>query len=186
MEHTNTLKLETTSEEFIRLNACVLLPTYNNSGTLSAVLNDLLEYTDRIIIVNDGSTDSTNEILQQFSQLRIVSYHPNKGKGYALRQGLKAAAAAGFDYAISIDSDGQHYASDLPVFLSEIEKTPGALLVGGRNMNVDNVPGKSSFGKRFSNFWYWVNTGIHLPDTQSGYRLYPVKSLSRKLFFTRK
>jgi glycosyltransferase involved in cell wall biosynthesis len=186
MEHNTTLKLETTREEFIRLNACVLLPTYNNAGSLAAVLIDLLEYTDRIIIINDGSTDSTNEILLQFPQLNIVSYSSNKGKGYALRQGLKAAAAAGFEYAISIDSDGQHYASDLPVFLNEIEKTPGALLVGGRNMNVDHVPGKSSFGKRFSNFWYWVNTGINLPDTQSGYRLYPVKPLSRKYFFTRK
>src|SRR6188768_189854 len=138
MEQTQTQRLKTTNEEFVRLNACVLLPTYNNAGTLETVLNDLLEYTDRIIVVNDGSTDTTIDILQKFPKQNIVSYAPNKGKGYALRQGLKAAAAAGYRYAISIDSDGQHYASDLPVFLNEIEKTPGALLVGGRNMNVDH------------------------------------------------
>lgn len=171
---------------FRALKACVLLPTYNNAQTLAAVLDSLLEYTSEIIVVNDGSTDATPEILGRYPQLRIISYAPNRGKGMALRTGLRAAADAGFEHAISIDSDGQHYASDLAVFLDEIEKTPGALLVGARNMSVENVPTKSSFGNRFSNFWYWVNTGIKLPDTQSGYRLYPVQRIGRKRYFTRK
>ena len=171
---------------FAQLKACVLLPTYNNAGSLAAVIEDVLRYTNSIIIVNDGSTDGTPNILQGYTGLKIISYTPNRGKGFALRQGLRAAADAGFDYAITIDSDGQHYASDLPVFLDEIQKTPGALLVGARNMRVDNVPTKSSFGKRFSNFWYWFNTHIHLPDTQSGYRLYPVQLMGRRRYFTRK
>lgn len=171
---------------FVALKACVLLPTYNNAQTLSSVLDGLLEYTTRIIVVNDGSTDLTPAILESYPSLQIISYSPNRGKGMALRRGLRAAAEAGYDYAISIDSDGQHYPSDLQVFLDEIGKTPGALLVGARNMTVENVPAKSSFGNRFSNFWYWVNTGIKLPDTQSGYRLYPVQRIGRKRYFTRK
>jgi glycosyltransferase involved in cell wall biosynthesis len=171
---------------FEALNACVLLPTFNNAQTLAAVMDGLLEYTTHIIVVNDGSTDTTPLILEGYPDLKIISYSPNRGKGMALRTGLRAAADAGYDYAISIDSDGQHYPSDLPVFLDEIEKKPGALLVGARNMTVENVPTKSSFGNRFSNFWYWVNTGIRLPDTQSGYRLYPVQRIGRKRYFTRK
>ncbi len=173
-------------ERFAQLKACVLLPTYNNGGTLKDVILGLLAYTDDIIVVNDGSTDGTAEILEEFPQLQVISYSPNRGKGVALRRGLRAAADAGYDYAISIDSDGQHYASDLPVFIDEISRTPGALLVGARNMKVEHVPTKSSFGNRFSNFWYWVNTGIRLPDTQSGYRLYPVQRIGRKRYFTRK
>lgn len=171
---------------FNELNTCVLLPTYNNAATLKYVLDDVLQYTSNIIVINDGSIDATSEILADYSSIKLVDYSPNKGKGYALRQGLKAATAAGFDYAISMDSDGQHYASDLKIFLEEIQKTPGELLVGARNMTVDNVPTKSNFGNRFSNFWFWVNTGIKLPDTQSGYRLYPLAGIGKKKYFTRK
>jgi glycosyltransferase involved in cell wall biosynthesis len=172
--------------EFDALKACVLLPTYNNAGTLRPVLESILQYTRSIIVVNDGSTDATAAILSKYPGLTLISYTNNKGKGYALRQGLRAAADAGFEYAISMDSDGQHYASDLHIFLEEICLTPGALLVGARNMHVDNVPAKSNFGKRFSNFWFWFNTHIRLPDTQSGYRLYPVQRLARKRYFSRK
>lgn len=171
---------------FDAVKACVLLPTYNNAGTLTQVIEDVLQYTSNIIVVNDGSTDSTEKNLSNYPKLQVIAYKPNRGKGYALRCGLRAAADAGYDYAITMDSDGQHYASDLPVFLEEIQKTPGALLVGARNMSVENVPTKSSFGNRFSNFWFWFNTHISLPDTQSGYRLYPVQRMGRRRYFTRK
>jgi glycosyltransferase involved in cell wall biosynthesis len=172
--------------QFDALKACVLLPTYNNSGTLGRVIDDVLRFTTNVIVVNDGSTDATDAILSAYPMLKVIAYKPNKGKGFALRTGLRAAADAGYDYAIAMDSDGQHYASDIPVFLEEIKKTPGALLVGARNMRVENVPMKSSFGNRFSNFWFWFNTHIKLPDTQSGYRLYPVQRIGRKRYFTRK
>ncbi len=171
---------------FVKHNACVLLPTYNNAGTLAMVLNDVLAYTDRILVVNDGSTDNTAEILQQFSKIHTVNYKPNKGKGIALRTGIKEAAKLGYTYVIAMDSDGQHYAKDLQVFLKQLDEIPGALMIGARNMDQENVPGKSSFGNRFSNFWFWVNTGIRLPDTQSGYRLYPVQKLAKKTYITSK
>ena len=170
---------------FVKQNACVLVPTYNNQGTIGEVLSSILEYTHRVIVVNDGSTDNTNEILKQFPQIHIVSYAPNKGKGIALRTGFKEAAKLGYDYAITMDSDGQHYAKDLNKFLEQLELTPGALIVGARNMDQSHIPTKSSFGNRFSNFWYWVNTGRTLPDTQSGYRCYPLK-LADRTYFTRK
>jgi glycosyltransferase involved in cell wall biosynthesis len=171
---------------FIKHNACVLLPTYNNAGTLAQVLQDVLSYTDKIIVVNDGSTDDTEAILQQFPQVHTVNYTPNKGKGVALRTGIKEAAKLGYDHAIAMDSDGQHYAKDLQVFLKQLDETPGALMIGARNMDQAHIPGKSSFGNRFSNFWFWVNTGIRMPDTQSGYRLYPVQKLAKKKYITRK
>lgn len=173
-------------QRFLNLKACVLIPTYNNAGTLAAVLNDVLQYTSQVIVVNDGSTDGTAEILKTFPQVHVVTHSPNKGKGMALRNGFKEAVKLGYDHAITLDSDGQHYAKDVVEFLTWLEAEPNSLLIGARNMNQENVPGKSSFGNKFSNFWFWVNTGIRLEDTQSGYRSYPVSKLAGKKYFTSK
>jgi len=176
--------METPDHIFVCLKVCVLVPTFNNAKTLGPLLRDLQQYHPKIIVVNDGSTDNTEEVLSLFPEISVLSYSPNRGKGYALRQGFRSAREQGFEYAISIDSDGQHDAADLPRFLEKLEEVPGALIIGARNMEQSSVPAKSSFGHRFSNFWYRVETGIILPDTQSGYRCYPVARLQNMFFFT--
>ncbi len=173
-------------EKFQSHKVAVLIPTYNNASTLKKILNDVLGYTDQLIVVNDGSTDNTLSILKEYQQIEVISYSKNIGKGWALRQGFKLALSKGYDYVISIDSDGQHFADDLPAFLERLERHPNTLLIGARNMSQASVPGKSSFGNKFSNFWYKVETGITLPDTQSGYRLYPVRAMAHHTFITRK
>lgn len=178
--------LPTYQAQFELCKACVIIPTYNNAASLTAVIDDVLAFTHNIILVNDGSTDQTASVLAHYPQLLVIVYQKNKGKGWALRQGFEAARKAGYDYAISIDADGQHYASDLPTLLEQIDQHPKAIVLGARNMQQENVPGKSSFGNRFSNFWFWLYTGIKAPDTQSGYRLYPVRALEKISFFTRK
>jgi glycosyltransferase involved in cell wall biosynthesis len=177
---------ESVQDRFLRLRTCIIVPTFNNARTLGNLLRELVGYTDQVIIVNDGSTDGTSDILAQFPSLHQVSYQKNIGKGWALRCGFRKATELGFQYAITIDSDGQHFPEDLPKFLNEVEKTPGCLIIGKRNMGQVGIPGKSSFGNKFSNFWYWVETGIKMDDTQSGYRLYPVERLHGIKFFTRK
>lgn len=173
-------------EKFKNLRCCVLIPTYNNAVTIAKVLENVLEYTDDVCLVNDGSTDETLEVLRAFPQIKLFSYEKNRGKGWALRQGFAFALKNGYEYAITLDSDGQHFADDLPVMLDALEQNRNAIIIGARNMGQSSVPGKSSFGNRFSNFWVWLETGIQLPDTQSGYRLYPLKPLSEIHFFTRK
>ncbi|MBD3582180.1 DUF2062 domain-containing protein [Flavobacterium selenitireducens] len=173
------------TQQMEKLNVCVIIPTYNNHKTLRRVIDSVLAYTADVIVVNDGATDSTPEILSDYPQLTIVTHPQNIGKGMALRNGFAKAREMGFDYAITIDSDGQHFASDLPVFLDSLESEGEALLIGGRNMTQEGVPKKSSFGNNFSNFWFWFETGIRLEDTQSGYRLYPLKRIPKK-YFTKK
>ena len=164
---------------------CVVIPTYNNEATLAQVIDGVLEYTSDLIIVNDGSTDTTPEILKSYeSQATIVSLPENKGKGYGLQTAFKKALELGFDYVITIDSDGQHFASNIPDFVDAINPEEPKLLIGARNMEQENVPGKSSFGNKFSNFWYMFHTGIKLSDTQSGFRLYPVKAMESISYFT--
>ncbi|MBF4515257.1 DUF2062 domain-containing protein [Flavobacterium sp. ANB] len=164
---------------------CVIVPTYNNHKTLKKVLDSILDFTSDIIIVNDGSTDETSEILKQYSQLTQIHHAKNSGKGMALRNGFRKAIEMNFEYAITIDSDGQHFASDIPNFIAEIQKEPNSLLIGSRNMTTENVPKKSSFGNKFSNFWFWFETGIKLEDTQSGFRSYPLQLLPKQ-FYTNK
>src|SRR5690606_8426645 len=168
------------------INACIVIPTFNNEKTLQKVIHKTLEFTNDIFVINDGSTDSTSQILSQFHSIKIINFPENKGKGIALRAGFKNALKNGFDYVITIDSDGQHFPEDIPVFVNEILENGEALLIGDRNMEQEGIPGKSSFGNRFSNFWFWFETGIKLSDTQSGFRLYPVQRMKNLKFFTRK
>jgi glycosyltransferase involved in cell wall biosynthesis len=169
-----------------QLGIVVIIPTYNNEKTLASVINGVKEYSSQIIVVNDGSTDSTAEILLGIDGIQVLTHKKNKGKGYALKNSLREAKEQGFRYAITIDSDGQHYPSDIPVFIKEIEKTPDSLLVGARNLQADNMPGKNTFANKFSNFWFKLETGIKLEDTQSGYRLYPLYYIGNMKIFTAK
>ncbi|HNW89079.1 MAG TPA: DUF2062 domain-containing protein [Bacteroidales bacterium] len=173
-------------ELFDELQCCVIIPTYNNAATLAQVITGVLDYTDHVIVVNDGSIDETEKILSGFDHLRIISYAKNKGKGYALRKALRYAHEEGFRYGITIDSDGQHKPSDLPLFLEKIKEEPETIIIGSRNLKQENMPGKNSFGNKFSNFWFFVETGRKLPDTQSGYRAYPLSLLYKSRFFGRK
>lgn len=173
---------------FDSLQCCVLIPTYNNATTLKRVLEGVLDYTANIIVVNDGSTDHTMKILNDYDQVQVIDLPGNKGKGNALRVGFMAAAEAGYEYSVTMDSDGQHFPDDLPVFLNALEEKapddPELLVIGSRKMDDPSVPQKSSFGNRCSSFWYWVETGIKLQDTQCGYRLYPLKTVNQLDLFT--
>ncbi len=178
--------LPTYDPQFSAGKICVLIPTYNNAGTLGDVLRSVLSYTHHVIVVNDGATDDTAEVLAAFPQVPVVAYAPNQGKGIALRRGFRFALEMGYDYAITIDADGQHFASDLPVFLERLQTEPKAVLIGARNLQQENMPGKNTFANKFSNFWFYVETGLKMPDTQSGYRLYPLHAMKDMRFACRK
>ena len=158
--------------------ACVLIPTCNNAGSVATVIRDCLEYCSDIIVVNDGCTDNTADALSAFAdKITVITHTKNRGKGSALVTGFKHAIASGFEYAITIDSDGQHRASDLPMFARAIMHYPGQLIVGERDLSGVDINKQSSFANKFSNFWFYVQTGRKLNDTQTGYRAYPLKHL---------
>jgi glycosyltransferase involved in cell wall biosynthesis len=171
------------------INACIILPTYNNAGTLENVLERIIaiDHMARIIVINDGSTDQTDQILKKFTNtVRIINNEVNRGKGFSLARGFRAAIESGFENAVTIDSDGQHYPEDIPAMIEKAREQPGAVIMGSRNMNQQGVPGKSSFGNKFSNFWFKIETWITLPDTQTGFRLYPLLPMKQMRFFTKR
>jgi glycosyltransferase involved in cell wall biosynthesis len=168
------------------MNWCVVIPTYNNEKSLEKVVQDVLGVTNDVIVVNDGSTDSTPLILEKFRNIRVVSYTQNQGKGYALKKGFELAIKEGYQYAITIDSDGQHFAKDIASFIGKIHNQPDSLIVGSRQLPMDKMRQGSSFANRFSNFWFRFIAGITLPDTQSGFRLYPLSKMKDIHFYTTK
>ena len=173
------------------MKPCIIIPTYNNATTLANVVERSLSVCADVIVVNDGSTDNTTDILSAISGVTLVSYSPNKGKGYALCEGFRKAKAMGFDYAITLDADGQHFPEDVPALLAtldeESEKNNGkVLVVGSRNLNAPGMPSGNTFANRFSNFWFAVQTAQRLPDTQTGFRIYPLHHLPNLNLITRR
>ena len=166
---------------------CVIIPTYNNAGTIMQVLSRAMSQSLDIIVVDDGSTDNTSQLLSSFTnteKITVIGYRQNRGKGYALKYGFRKALAHGYDFAITLDSDGQHYPEDIPLFLKAHEAHPDAMIIGDRGMMHDNMPKGNTFANRFSNFWFYVQTGQHLTDTQTGFRLYPLKRMRYARFIT--
>lgn len=160
-------------------HCCVVLPTYNNPKTLQRVIDGVLVYTSDIIIVNDGSTDTTKDILSNYPQIIQLHQTKNIGKGHALKIGFKHAVSKGFDYAITLDTDGQHFPVDIPNFIEALDTyaSKNILIIGDRNMNEADVLARSAKGNRVSTFWMKAATGLKLQDSQSGFRLYPIKHM---------
>ena len=106
-----------------RNDILAVIPTYNNEKTLARVIGDVRRYCTDVLVVNDGSTDSTAGIIAG-AGVGSISYAPNRGKGYALRRALRYAAEHGYRYMLTIDSDGQHYASDIPNSSKRSQRPP--------------------------------------------------------------
>ncbi len=165
------------------VHPCVLIPTFDNPLTLEQVVVDSLRVHPDVIVVDDGSAAETVAILDRLTaehdSLRVIRHEQNRGKGAALSTGFAAASELGFSHAISIDSDGQHLPEDIPRFVEAIERSPTTLFLGQRDLVAAGAPRGSRLGCLNSNFWTCVETGLRLPDTQTGFRAYPLASVMK-------
>ncbi len=166
-------------------SALVLIPVYNHGKTLRTVVESCLKEGFPVLVVDDGSTDGS---LDTVMDLPIHRHRlpVNRGKGAALQAGAHVAQALGFEAIITLDADGQHDPADAHVLLEAGAAAWPAIVLGARRMETDNVPTSSLFGRAFSNFWVRLECGRTLPDTQSGFRLYPVALLTLPGFLSRR
>lgn len=181
-----TFSFSCTAANFITVGVeenevCAVIPTYQNAKTLLQVVADVHRVVDTVFVVDDGSNDGTAALLDKATgnerPEKVLTHPKNCGKGAALKTGLTYARQQGFRYAVTVDADGQHRADDIPALLKAVEEEPDALAIGSRGLQHENMPAKSTFANRFSNFWFALQTLQRLPDTQSGLRVYPLRCL---------
>lgn len=181
-----TFSFSCTAADFITMGVeenevCAVIPTYQNAKTLLKVVADVHRVVDTVFVVDDGSNDGTAALLDKATgnerPEKVLTHPKNCGKGAALKTGLTYARQQGFRYAVTVDADGQHRADDIPALLKAVEEEPDALAIGSRGLQHENMPAKSTFANRFSNFWFALQTLQRLPDTQSGLRVYPLQRL---------
>lgn len=161
-----------------------IVPAYNEEKAITAVVNDILQTAESqnlsitVIVVNDCSLDSTSEII---SKLNCVALNlpVNLGIGGAVQTGFKYAFENGFDFAIQIDGDGQHPASEIPKLINAVKENNLDVVIGSRFMSKEGF--QSSAIRRFGiNYFKWLNrflVGITINDSTSGLRLINKKTL---------
>ncbi len=148
---------------------CVVIPCYNHVATVAAVVRAAREHCP-VIVVDDGSTRP----LPALPDATLVRLERNSGKAAALRAGFQRAREDGFTHAITMDSDGQHFADDLPKFLAAAQAQPEAMIVGVRDFYAAGCPTHRRRSNTVSTFWFRAETGVRLGDTQCGFRCYPL------------
>ncbi|NOY74931.1 MAG: glycosyltransferase family 2 protein [Kiritimatiellaeota bacterium] len=157
---------------------CCVIPVFNHSATLRSVVEKIACVLDDIAVVDDGSTDA--DIAETLAGLPValLEHGKNLGKGAALRTGAKFAVERGCLNVITIDADGQHDPMDIPNFLALLSDSADTIIVGERDFSNAVVPFGSRFGRKFSDFWVRLETGLPIMDSQSGFRAYPAKFLA--------
>lgn len=157
------------------MRTAALIPAFEAAETLADVIRGVRDHLQDVVVIDDGSSDETAEIAGR-SGAQLLRHRVNRGKGAAILTGLRHLSARGFTHALTLDADGQHLASEVPTLIAESSADPSALVVGQRRIESD-VPGIRRFGNEFANVWVWIASGKRLPDTQSGFRIYPVASV---------
>ncbi|EKD27417.1 MAG: hypothetical protein ACD_79C00729G0002 [uncultured bacterium] len=167
-----------TDKALINNAVWVCIPVYNNADTIFAVAERVLKFTSNVVVVNDGSNDCDLEKILTPLNIKILSHKKNMGKGKAIMSGARFVEKQGGIYMVTMDADGQHNPEDMPKLVNLIDGNENAVVIGSRDFSGKNIPSSSRFGRKFSDFWVHLETGIHVNDTQSGFRVYPVKLLN--------
>jgi len=153
-----------------------VIPAYNEAGTIRDVAARVLRVLPDLIVVNDGSSDSTREELAGLP-VTTISNPTNMGKGASLARGFAIALAEGADAVVTLDGDAQHCPEDIPRLVEAAQAHPGRTIIGARLWDRGKVPPLRYIGNRFANFWVAWAAGFPVADSQSGFRLYPASLL---------
>lgn len=158
------------------LRPVVIAPTFNNASTVLEIVKGVLARGLDVIVVNDGSSDGTSDLLAGLNDGRVtvLTHAQNRGKAAALWTGFSRAIAAGFSHAVTIDTDGQLDPAEIPILLEAARHAPLALIVGERDVSAKGYPARSRIGRRVSNLLVRLESGVHVQDSQCGFRVYPL------------
>ncbi|HDP35915.1 MAG TPA: glycosyltransferase family 2 protein [Candidatus Hydrogenedentes bacterium] len=172
--------LESTATSLaLNKNVVVVIPCFNGGERLRGAVQGALARVDRVIVVDDGSTDGCMESIRD-TQAQIIRFQRNKGKGHALIAGTRAALELPDARVIALmDADGQHDPAELTGLFARFMEERADLLIGARAFDRRHVPWRSRVGNKVT---VWVMArlcGVNLPDTQCGFRLLSHRFASR-------
>jgi len=155
---------------------CLIIPAYNASSTIVAVVEETLASGLPLLVVDDGSTDGTAERLAGLDV--VVIRHPqNRGKGAALRTGFSWALENGHSAVITLDSDGQHDPTAIPRLLAAAREGDFDILIASRSSQFGEMAGLRNSWNRFGVWCVEKKTGFEITDSQSGFRFYSARIL---------
>jgi glycosyltransferase involved in cell wall biosynthesis len=154
----------------------VLIPAYNAEATLKGVIEGAKRSDLEIIVVDDGSTDSTARIGREMG-ITLLQHRNNRGKGRALRTGFAHAMEHGYEGVITLDADGQHDAGEIPRFVNLYRKESPDIIIGSRAAQFNEMPWLRGFWNRLGAKAVSRRTQTLITDSQSGYRLIRVEVL---------
>ena len=158
------------------MSVAVVIPAFNEAPTVRGVVERALRKADRIIVVDDGSSDGTGDALRGLP-VTVMRNPVNLGKAASLRRGMSSALAEGASAVVTLDADGQHEPEDIPRLLAAHARNPQAIIIGARLHDKSRIPRSRYLANRFGNFWVAWAAGYPISDSQSGFRLYPASVL---------
>jgi glycosyltransferase involved in cell wall biosynthesis len=162
----------TETKEPSAANAIVVIPALNEERAIRAVVQEALAHCARVIVIDDGSSDRTGEVIADLPLERIRHDQPT-GKARALHDGFRRALELGCEGVLTMDGDGQHAAADLPRLLAAAAQYPTHIVIGARMRSRGAAPGRNRFGNQQADFFVSWACGQRVVDSQSGQRYYP-------------
>lgn len=160
------------------MRVCAVIPAYNEATRIAGVLRSVKQHVPDCIVVIDGSTDGT-EAIARSEGARVFVHVENCGAGAATMTGIEAARRLGFDTVVTLDADGQHAASDIPRLLKALQESSADLVIANRFGQKNSIPMIRRIANAIGNGVTFAVTGIYLPDTQCGFKVFGSKALSQ-------
>jgi glycosyltransferase involved in cell wall biosynthesis len=161
----------------LRAKCAAIIPCFNEQATIASVARSVSPQVGHVIVIDDGSTDRT-ALEAEKAGAEVIRHASNKGKGQALRAGMLRARELNFEWALTLDGDGQHTADDIPKFFDCISKTSAKLVVGNRMSAAHKMPWLRRVVNRWVSRRLSAAAGQKFPDSQCGFRLVDLQAWS--------
>ena len=167
-----------TQSTAIAEDVAVVIPAFNECRTARDLVERTLRQVKHVIVVDDGSTDGTADVLDGLP-ITLLRHPANQGKAVSLRDGMREARKQNIKGIVTLDGDGQHLPEDIPRLLARFRDTPNTIIIGSRLHGKANIPRARYNANRFANFWISWAAGYRIEDSQSGFRIYPANLIDQ-------